>query len=61
MPKEKVVVVDDLLATGGTLASSVALLEGAGAEVVGCVVVIELPELGGAAKVGKPVKTLLKC
>jgi adenine phosphoribosyltransferase len=40
-------VADDLIATGGTAEAAVRLIEGAGAAVVGCCFVIELPELGG--------------
>ncbi len=43
----KVLVVDDLLATGGTAEAGIKLLERLGAEVVGCAFVIDLPELGG--------------
>jgi len=50
VPGEKVLVVDDLLATGGTAEAGIKLLERAGAEVVGCVFIIDLPELGGRAK-----------
>lgn len=59
---ERVLVVDDLIATGGTAAAGIALLERAGAQVVGCSFVIDLPELGGAAKLralGKPVSALV--
>jgi adenine phosphoribosyltransferase len=46
-PGERVLVADDLIATGGTAEAAVRLIEDAGASVVGCGFVIELPELGG--------------
>ena len=46
-PGERVLIVDDLLATGGTAAAGIKLCERLGAEVVGCAFVIDLPELGG--------------
>ena len=46
-PGEKVLIVDDLLATGGTCEAGIRLCERLGAEVVGCAFVIDLPELGG--------------
>ncbi|MGR3570657.1 adenine phosphoribosyltransferase [Brevirhabdus sp.] len=46
-PGEKVLVVDDLLATGGTAEAGIKLIERLGAEVVGCAFIIDLPELGG--------------
>lgn len=49
-PGEKVLLVDDLLATGGTAEAGIKLIERLGAEVVGCAFVIELPELGGRAR-----------
>jgi len=47
---ERVLVVDDLIATGGTALATVELLEQVGAEVVGCGFIIDLPDLGGAAR-----------
>jgi adenine phosphoribosyltransferase len=47
---EKVLIVDDLLATGGTCEAGIRLIERLGAEVVGCAFVIDLPELGGRAR-----------
>ena len=47
---EKVLLVDDLLATGGTAEAGIKLIERLGAEVIGCAVVIDLPELGGRRK-----------
>jgi adenine phosphoribosyltransferase len=47
MPGEKVLLVDDLLATGGTAGAGIKLLERLGAEIVGCAFVVDLPELGG--------------
>ena len=44
---EKVIVVDDLIATGGTAEAAVKLLAIAGAAIAGCAFVIELPDLGG--------------
>ena len=44
---EKVLVVDDLLATGGTTQAGLKLLEKLGAEILGCSFVIDLPDLGG--------------
>lgn len=59
---EIVLVVDDLIATGGTAFAAIKLLEQAGAKVVGCSFVIDLPDLGGADKIralGKDVKSLV--
>jgi adenine phosphoribosyltransferase len=44
---ERVVVVDDLLATGGTAAAALSLLERLHAAIVGCAFVIDLPDVGG--------------
>lgn len=49
-PGQRVVIVDDLLATGGTAAASVALMERLGAQVVGLAFAIELTALGGRAQ-----------
>lgn len=49
-PGEKILVVDDLLATGGTAAAGIQLLEQLGAEILSCAFVIDLPELGGRQK-----------
>ncbi len=59
---EKVMLVDDLIATGGTALAAVQLLKEAGAQIVAAAFVIDLPELGGAAKLqaaGVPVSTLV--
>jgi adenine phosphoribosyltransferase len=59
-PGAKAVILDDVLATGGTLAASIELVEHASATVVGVSVVIELADLQGRLKLGKtPVHTLL--
>jgi adenine phosphoribosyltransferase len=58
---ENVIVVDDLIATGGTAFAAIKLLERAGGKVVGCCFVIDLPDLGGADRIralGKEVTTL---
>jgi adenine phosphoribosyltransferase len=46
-PGEKVLLVDDLLATGGTAEAGIRLIERLGAEIVGCAFIVDLPELGG--------------
>jgi adenine phosphoribosyltransferase len=59
---ERVVLVDDLIATGGTAEAAIKLLRQLGAEVLAACFVIDLPELGGAAKLralGVPVRTLV--
>ena len=59
---EKVVLVDDLIATGGTAEGAVKLLQQQGAEVLAACFIIDLPELGGADKIrklGVPVRTLV--
>lgn len=57
---DKVVIVDDLLATGGTIDASIKLIEGLGAKVVGVLFVIELDALKGREKFKDiPVKALL--
>lgn len=60
---EKVIVVDDLIATGGTAEAAIKLLQSIGAEVVAACFVIDLPDLGGAEKIkalGVPVRSLLE-
>jgi len=49
-PGEKVLLVDDLLATGGTAEAGIKLIERLGAEVIGCAFVVDLPDLGGRAR-----------
>jgi adenine phosphoribosyltransferase len=59
---ERVVLVDDLVATGGTAEAAVKLLQQIGADVVVACFVINLPDLGGANKIealGVPVRTLI--
>src|SRR5664279_4786617 len=61
-PGERVILVDDLIATGGTAEGAVKLLRQLGANVLAACFVIDLPELGGAAKLRKmdvPVRTLI--
>jgi adenine phosphoribosyltransferase len=61
-PGQSVLVMDDLLATGGTLLASIELLKRVGAKVIGCAVVIDLPDLGGSAKIeaaGYPVFSIV--
>ena len=58
---QRVLLVDDLLATGGTAAAAVSLLERAGASVVESVFFIELAFLNGRSKLGDvPIRALLK-
>ncbi|MCZ7675164.1 MAG: adenine phosphoribosyltransferase [Roseovarius sp.] len=44
---ERVLVVDDLLATGGTATAGIRLIERLGGEIVGCAFIVDLPDLGG--------------
>jgi len=59
-PGERVVVVDDVLATGGTCHAIVRLVESLGAEVVECAFLVVLDALGGEAKLPVPVYTLMR-
>jgi adenine phosphoribosyltransferase len=56
----RVVLVDDLLATGGTMAAAVTLLETVGAVVPAAACIIELTFLGGRSKIAPPVEALLQ-
>jgi adenine phosphoribosyltransferase len=59
---DRVIVVDDLIATGGTAEGAVKLLRQLGAQVLAACFVIDLPDLGGAGKLRKldvPVRTLI--
>src|SRR6266545_5567432 len=59
---DRVILVDDLIATGGTAEGAVKLLRQMGAEVLAACFIIDLPDLGGAAKLRKlevPVRTLI--
>ncbi|MEI7804642.1 MAG: adenine phosphoribosyltransferase [Hyphomicrobiales bacterium] len=59
---ERVILVDDLIATGGTAEGAVKLLRQLGADVLAACFVVDLPELGGAEKIrklGVPVRTLV--
>lgn len=62
-PGEKVILVDDLIATGGTAVGAVQLLRQIGADVVSACFVIDLPDLGGRKKLealGVDVRTLVE-
>ncbi|HXW42950.1 MAG TPA: adenine phosphoribosyltransferase [Xanthobacteraceae bacterium] len=59
---ERVILVDDLVATGGTAEAAVKLLKQVGADVAAACFIIDLPDLGGAEKIRKldvPVRTLI--
>ena len=59
---ERVILVDDLIATGGTAEGAIKLLQKMGANVAAACFVIDLPDLGGAQKIrdlGVPVRTLV--
>lgn len=61
-PGERVLLVDDLIATGGTAEAAVSLLSRLGAEVVAACFIVDLPDLGGSDRVrrlGVPVRTLV--
>src|SRR5918998_2895420 len=59
---ERVILVDDLIATGGTAEGAIKLLRQSGAQVLAACFIVDLPELGGADKLRKldvPVRTLV--
>jgi adenine phosphoribosyltransferase len=61
-PGQRVILVDDLIATGGTAEAAVRLLRSVGAELLAACFIIELPELGGVVRLqslGVTVRTLL--
>jgi adenine phosphoribosyltransferase len=49
---DRIVIIDDLMATGGTIAASAALVEKLGGDILECAFVIELPDLKGREKMG---------
>lgn len=59
-PGQRVVVLDDLLATGGTLGASLALFDKVGAKVVGAACIIELTFLNGRDKIDVPFDALIQ-
>ncbi len=62
-PGERVILVDDLIATGGTAVAAVNLLRQMGAEIVAACFIVDLPDLGGRKKLeemGVNVRTLLE-
>jgi len=59
-PGERVLIIDDVLATGGTAQATASLVRRAGADIVGIAVIMELTFLGGRAKLaGEPLRTLV--
>lgn len=58
-PGNRVVVMDDLLATGGTMAAAIALAREVGAEVVAAACIIELKFLGGRERLDVPFSSIL--
>lgn len=58
-PGDRVLIIDDVLATGGTAGAACELVEKAGGTVAGCVFVIELTELNGRSRlVGREIQSL---
>ena len=60
-PQSRVLIIDDVLATGGTAEACVKLIESVHAAVVGCSFLVELEGLGGRKKLGDHrIETVLK-
>jgi adenine phosphoribosyltransferase len=60
-PGEKVVIVDDLIATGGTVGAAVKLVKNLGADLLECAFVVELPDLKGRDQIdGCPVFAMVE-
>jgi adenine phosphoribosyltransferase len=62
-PGERIILVDDLIATGGTAEAAVRLLRQRGVEVLAALFIVDLPELGGAKRLreaGVSVRTLIQ-
>jgi adenine phosphoribosyltransferase len=53
VPGDNVLIVDDLLATGGTLEATIKMIERLGGSIIGCSLIIDLPYLGGSQKLKK--------
>ncbi len=61
-PGERIILVDDLIATGGTAAAAVQLLRSLGAQVLAACFIVDLPDLGGSARLAElevPVRRLV--
>jgi len=61
-PQDRVVLIDDLIATGGTMLAGLRLLQRLGAEVIEGAAIVDLPELGGSERIraaGLPLHTLV--
>jgi adenine phosphoribosyltransferase len=58
-PGQRVVVLDDLLATGGTLGAAISLARQVGADVVGAACIVELSFLGGRSRIDVPMHTVV--
>jgi adenine phosphoribosyltransferase len=50
---EKVLLIDDLIATGGTALATIDVIERIGGEIIGCAFVIDLPDLGGSRRIAE--------
>ncbi len=59
-PGQRVVVLDDLLATGGTMGAAISLLRAVGADVVGAACIIELAFLDGRARIDVPFESVVR-
>lgn len=62
-PGESVLIVDDLIATGGTAEAAIKLLRQAGARIIGAAFIIDLPDLGGVRRIealGAPAHALVR-
>ena len=61
-PGERIILVDDLIATGGTAQAAVQLLRSLGAQILAACFIVDLPDLGGSARLATlevPVRTLV--
>lgn len=59
-PRQKIVIIDDLMATGGTMSAACKLINLAQAEILGCFVLVELVELQGQKKLSAPFTSFLQ-